>query len=227
MDWMQEKNKKTILNIIILMAISFAFISLFAPINCIDYSDVLEQNGYENPDLYWKKETSFLLNHLSEYDYRNSENHQEFHRYSLFHLLNFETGEPTGEFSTVNDYDILSENNKNPPISYTLYNMLELIISFLLFVIFIFFSVKIINKKSNKKDKYILYNSITILIIFILSIASAFYLNYFKDHNNLGYMDAWTFGYGFYLMIVSITLFFIAYFMKRYFFEFKRKTQNL
>jgi hypothetical protein len=36
-------------------------------------------------------------------------------------------------------------------------------------------------------------------------------------------MDAWYFGYGFYLMIGSIVLFFIAYFLVRYFLNYKEK----
>jgi len=224
MDWMQEKNKKTILNIIILMAISFAFISLFAPINCIDYSDVLEQNGYENPDLYWKIEQSIFLKDFSEYDYRYPDSPQEFHRYTIFHFLKFETGISTGEFTSISDYDVSSENNKNLQLSNSLINMAGILISFFFFVLFIYFSYKIIKNLENKPGRYILYNAVLFIIIFVSVIISGIYINYLKDVNNLGYMDAWYFGYGFYLMIGSIVLFFMAYFLTRYYLDYKEKT---
>ncbi len=221
---MKEKTKKTVLNIIILMAISFAFVSFFAPISCLDYSDVLEQNGYENPDLYWKTETSMLLSHFSEYDCRNSEKPQEFHRYILFKFLKFETGISTGEFTSISDYDISSENDKNLQLSNSLINMARILISFFFFVLFIYFSYKIIKNIENKPDKYILYNAILFIIIFVYVIISGIYINYLKDVNNLGYMDAWYVGYGFYLIIGSIVLFFMAYFLTRYSLDYKEKT---
>jgi hypothetical protein len=223
---MQIKNKKTFLEIIILAAITFAFISFFAPFNCIDYSDVLEKNGYKNPDLYWKQERSLLSTHHIEYDYRNSENPQEYHRYTFFNILKFERGETTGEFSNVNDYDILSDNNKNPPISYSIFNMAGLIVNSLSFSFFVYISYKIIKIKPYKTDKYILYNIIILLIILSTMITGAIYINNVKDVNNLGYMDSWTLGYGFYLMFGSIILFLSSYFIKRYIFEFKEKTQD-
>jgi len=218
---MQEKNKKLLLNLVILFAIAFFIAIFFAPITSINYSDVLEKNGYENPNLYWKYEKGFFLRCYSIYN-KDKNNPSEYYRYSdELDLFSFEFGDKTlsdsfNEFSFYRSY----RSNRDNHLSIFMYG-----ISGILFLIFgiVFFSYLCYNgiKSINiKKSNYFLYLGTLYLFAFIFYCILSYYFYDFMDVKNLGYADVFTFEYGFYINIASIILFFIAFFIQQYFLVF-------
>ncbi len=213
---MQNKDKKTILNLIIICALAFAIVGFFVPVSSVSYSDVLVENGYEQPDLYWVKSGSLLSDYFSVYDYRDSNKPSEFHRYTFFNFLKFENGEPSGEFSSITDYDSNVENNWEGPLSYSLIRNIEFIFSLLLFLLFIFFCYKIFKNNAFKQNNLILYLGLVVLVTFFYALFSYYYGTILRDVNNLGYANVLKFEYGFYLTILSIILLLSLYILKKY-----------
>ncbi len=223
---MQEKNKKLLLNLIILFSIAFFIAILFVPITSVNYSDVLEKNGYENPNLYWKYEQALLLRKYSVYN--KDDNPSEYHRYSdELNLFSFEIGDKTlsdsfTEFSFYRSYF----SNRDNPFSMFLSGILSI-----LFVVFgiAFFSYFCYNgfKSINvKKSNYFLYLGILYIVAFTFYCIISYYFYDFMDVKNLGYTDVFTFEYGFYINIAIIILFFIAFFIQQYFLVFPDEKIN-
>jgi len=203
---MQDKNKKNILKIIILISISIAIISFFIPMISFDYSDVLKDMGYE-PKLYTKREDSFLFNHISGYDHRDDKPYSEYHRYVFLYFIEFEEGNKDlkDKFFTVTDYDV-----ENPILSKGMANVIDISMMLIFFPMFIIFSYLIIRKLNNIKLRNLLYLSIIMFIIIISTISIVYYLYDFIDIDNLGYVNYLNFGHGFYLACASIILLFAA-----------------
>jgi len=217
---MQEKNKKTILNIIIIFSISLTTASLFTPILKFDYSDVLTAHGYENPEWYWTYESTVFYSHRTEYYFGENTNEKpsEYHFYKIFHgMFNIESGKSSAV--------IVSEYNRgeSPFISNTITQMITMILA----VIFLFSGVYFIYKGIKlcfiKKNKYFLYIGIICLIGLTGFILASYYDFYFADSNNLGYINFIQPGYGFYLFCIAIALMFMAYIIQSYYLDLPKE----
>jgi len=219
MDWMHNKDKKNILNFTLLIAISLSTVSFFSPVTCFNSSDVLDDKGYEEYDWYWTLESSFLLNKLSIYDFKNTidENGNVYYRYSIIDITIYESGQK-GDWIELSDYTIDEPNL----LSRSLGSMIILIIYFILGALFFYFSYKTL-KQYYKENNYIFYMGLISLTIFLaFIIVSCTNINFY-DTQKLGYINYISFGYGFYLAMTSIILFFVLYFIRPYFLDFKKE----
>jgi len=222
---MQDKNKKTILNLIALIAASLAIVSMFLPTVSLDYSNVLEKNGYQKPDLYWRGESSFTYTHYSVYDDRNQDTPSEYHKYKLFNFFIFETGDKSisDTFSTVTFYDKISVDKEafltdsNASIIWSVFGLIILLLC-------IFFCYRGIKYCTVKKTKDFLFLGIIGLIFSSVFVLLNYFSYDFADINELGYSKYFNFEYGFYVFYVSIFLFFVVYFIQKYFLDLPDET---
>lgn len=223
---MKEKDKKILLNMIVLVAISLGFISLFAPTISNDYSDLLKKLGTENPEKYTKHEITPILIHSIAYDFSNPDNPSEYHIYNFFQFLKFETGTPRET-----DY----AHETNPDLYYinqasnfsNIFVMFYIIASITFPLLLIYFIYKGIKNIYNK-TRYFLYVGSIILISVVIFMVGMYYSINSLDIYNLGYIDITTIEYGFYLGIVTIVLFFLAYILQNYYLEYpKEKTISI
>ena len=199
------------------MAISFAFVSFFVPCISFDYLDVLEKNGYKNPEIYCKIEYSPFIIHFIGYDYRDSENPNINHNYRiLYGLIPTQKGKGNLGFSGTTDYDI-AENNKNLLVSGAVFDFLSIIGLILFIVLFFYFCYNII-RNQEYNTRYLLYEAILMLTLLIIYPVSLYYSYKIIDIKNLGFANSLIIEYGFYMMVVSTILFFTSYLLKKHFF---------
>lgn len=225
---MQEKNKETVLKIIILTAIILTAISFFAPMASIDYSDVLddlEKQGYNPPRTYVKKEVSLVLWKHSIYDFSDPNSPSEHHSYRLFNLIEFETEKPINIDSTLinpKDLDLLNEKG-DIFFSTNIASLIYVALFPIGLAIFIYLIYKGFKNIGIKKTKYFLYLSILTPIISILFIAANYFYIDTIDFYNLNYINYMIIEYGFYIGMAGIILFFIAYILQQYFIKITEK----
>lgn len=222
-------NKKTLLKIVILTAIILSIISLFVPMIIMDYSDVLDdlqKQGYDVPKRYSKLETSILLWIHSVYNYNNPDSPPVHQSYRLFNLIEFEKGKPIDIESAlinINDQDILNKRG-DFLFSTNIASLIYIAIFPIGLAIFIYLIYKGFKNIGIKKTKYFLYLGILPSVIFILFLVGNYLYLSIVDFNDLGYTKYITLGYGFYTVIASIILFFIAYILQQYFIKIPEKT---
>jgi len=212
---MKEENKKILLNLFVLAGFSLSIVSLFMPVTCFDFSDVYKNTGLEPLEVNYKRENyillSLLVSHDSEYDYRISEKSPVYERYSFAFNINFEKGEPTGVFYKYEYYDHASENENILSHGSAERSFLTIVCRILFLVLFFYFILKGFKKIQNKSNRYLLYAGFIFMlgtIIMLILIYDSFRV---ADNLKLGYVDVLTFGYGFYLVVASVALFFISY----------------
>ena len=222
---MQEKNKKTLLKIIFLSAIALMITSIFSPIISFDYSDVLKEYGYNNPDWYWTAEGSLFVDKLSVFTFSEEMNKKvsEFYRYTILALFRIEIGEK-GDWTEITDYNI----DKETLFSKGLTSMVGFVFSSILLFLFIYFCYSYIkyNYNYNRKNKYLLFLGFVTLILVIFKIIGVYMNIDYHDTQNIGYTNFLTFGYGFYLACIGIFLFFISYFIQYYFLNFSNNKKS-
>ncbi len=222
---MQDKNKKNILKIFAFIATSLTIVSMCLSVVSLDYSNILEKNGYQKPDLYWRMDSSFLFFHYSVYDYRDQNNSSEYHRYNLFYFFIFETGDKSisDSFSHVNFYDGISVD-KEIFFTDSATSITWLLFAFVILLLCIFFCYRGIKYCTIKKTKDFLFLGIIGLIFSFVFIVLRYFAYDFVDINELGYTKYFNFEYGFYVFYVSIFLFFVVYFIQKYFLDLPDET---
>ncbi len=225
-DWMKEKDKKILLNVIVLVAVILGFISFFAPTISADYSDLLKELGTENPEKYIKSKHAPLLHHHITYDFSNPDDPSEYHIYTFFQFFKFETG----TYREIN-----SAHKLNPDLYYinqasnflNVFFMLYILMLIILPILLIYFIYKGIKNIYNK-TRYFLYLFILTLTTCVIFMIGMYYSINSQDINNLGYTDIITIEYGFYLSIATIVLFFLAHILQNYYLEYpKEKTISI
>lgn len=217
---MQEKNKKTILNIIIIFFIASITAGLFTPVIKFDYSDVLKAHGYENTEWYWTYESTVFYSHRTEYYFGENTNEKpsEYHFYKIFHgMFNIESGRSTA--------GIVSEYNRgeSPFISNIITQMITMTLAVILLFSGVYFIYKGIKLCFIKKNKYFLYLGIMGSIGITSFILASYYYFYFSDNSNLGFINFIQPGYGLYLFCIAIALIFAAYIIQSYYLELPEK----
>jgi len=225
---MQEKNKKNLLNLIVLVAIALLLVSSFLPMFCIDYSDIQKDIGNEDPKKYSKVDASLFLWHYSEFDFTNPNSSYEFHSYRLFNLISFKTGEPVDIESNlifkedqegfVNRGDVIFSNN--------LINIIYAALAPLGLALFFYMSYKGIKNIHFKKTRYFLYIGISASLVIIAFFVLFYYYLYIADFYNWGYTNYMTFDYGFYTAITSVVLFLTAFFIQKYLIYYKKTNRE-
>lgn len=222
--WMQEKKQKILLHLIILTAIAMSIASSFTPIIKFDYSDVLEEYGYETSDQFWVLERFLFFSKISVYDLRDTidEKGREYYKYSFAGITIFTSGQK-GDWIVLTDYNVDHEIL----ISRSLGSMIELVLTPTFLILFIYFLYKIVNNNCSsiyRKNIFLLYLCLFLLLILIATIFGFYSSVVYSDSQNLGFTSFIHFGYGFYLICASIILFFIAYIIQFYFFKISKET---
>ena len=219
---MKEKDKKLLLKLIVIVAIAIGFLYLFVPSFFIDFSDLSKYSGVENPEKYVKIEYAPFLIHEIAYDFSNSDDPSEYHIYYFLNILKFETGEAR---------DISSPHMQNPDIYYinkssnfiNIFYMSTFLALIIVPILIFYFLYKGFKSIDNKKTKYFLYAGFVNLIVFVFYITAYFYFIKSMDIYNLGYTSFINIGYGFYLVIISIILFFFAYILQNYYIKYQKE----
>lgn len=222
---MQDKNKKNILSMVALLALALLIVSLFLPVLTLDYSTILEKNGYNKPDLYWRMDKYFAFIHYSVYDKRDVKNQSEFHRYKFFNFFIIETGDHSikDEFSPISTYEKTSTEQSYLFTEKTA-AMTWFVFGIVTFLLCLFFCYRGIRYCTVKKTKDFLFLFIIGLIFSFVYITLNYFSNDFADVNNLGYNKYMTFEFGFYLFYLSIFLFFVVFIVQNYFLDLPKET---
>jgi hypothetical protein len=218
---MHKKNKKLLLNLIVLSAIACAVVSVLAPCISLDLSNLLEEYGYEDPDYYHIIEVSPVIWHVTTHDFRDPSNPTIGHEYIFLNLLTFGDGKGI-DINTIVVKDpkvYFGESNSIINVLSIIYVILDVLV-FSLFFYFFYMGIKNIGVK---KTRYFLYSTILGVIILVLFVIGSYYVFDIIDLDNLGYIYFVNFGYGFYLGILSIILFFIVYIIQQYFWIFSEE----
>ena len=216
-------DKNNILSYLILIALASSIASLFAPTTSLSMLDVNEYYEIDDFTHYWEATGSFFYRTVTGYEIRNSDNPTVL--YNKLHVLIFEFtgGEHPEQFtSTLTDY----YSEENSIISLTFHNLVYLVFFSIATIFFVFYYYKTYQNINYKKSKYSLYCGTILLIALIFNIASTYYYNNFVDRQNRGFIYFTKFEYGFYLMIASIVLFFITYFLQTHLTNHKNEVEK-
>jgi hypothetical protein len=216
---MNDKNKKFILKLIVIFAIVIATTSLFLPFTSFDLRDYYKENGI-NYDAYWKYDMSYVIYHFSTYD-NTIEAASNYDKYVILTAIPISE---TGQFSDKFQSMWANENIPNSSITATRISSTTILILFLF--LFSFLSYQSFKYCILKKTRYLFYSGVIILIGVVCLISYAIITMNIIDSNNFGYNNYRTYGPGFYLMIVSIILFFIAHLMQTYFLKLPEKIER-
>jgi len=194
------KNKKLLLNLIILLAVAFSIVSLFAPVISYDNSPWYNDYGLK-PSEYWKHDYGIFYNH----DLRGD---KSVNVYRILHIIEFKEGKiglSIWDSSIITNFSFI------------------LISGILLFSLFSYFCYKSIKVDDHKKTRYLFYAGISMVATisaFILSLhstAGSFYNSRFPGE------VVFKLGYGFYCMLAASILFFVAYSIQYYFVDFSEE----
>lgn len=226
---MLGKNKKNLLFVFFFLAVFLFIMSLFLPFCSLDYSDVLVNNGYEKPDVYWKDSGSLLIYHFGVYDVSDADNPLEYHMYKFRHIsfYFYETGDMSlkDTFSGINYYE-KATTKENNIISTGVMPMADYVSTSLLIAFFIYFCYKGYKSFDVRESKYFLYLGLLILVTHISWIIFTFMGYDFSDIYNQGFQNAFSYGIGFFTLLFSSILFFVLYFLKNYFLKTTDSNEN-
>jgi len=220
---MKTKNEKVLLNLVVLSAVATAVITVFVPVICWDQSEVLENSGIEHPELYCTLGYSTLsFKYYSIYDYRDKNSLSEYHRYGFLGFAIFESGNQdlTKEFSVITDYDIKDSSF----FSQSVMSMLDAVIPIVWLIFLAYFCYKALRGTSQNKQVYFLYAGLVTLLMLIVKIIGVYLTFEYIDINNQGFTSGLSFGYGFYILTVSIILFFTMFIVQNCFLDRTEKT---
>ncbi len=217
---MKNKDKKFVLNLFALIAVALTIASIFTPLYSSDTFDYYKDMGYEYEDISfrWIVESSILFSR-----WNIAIGNMTGVKYFIFGIFPYETE----EFKEMNieglqlaSYELISEDVE--PRSNMVVIVISLLISILLLASFFYFCYKGIKSCVRKKTRYLLYAGfISFFITFGSFFVFYFSLNLIESKNDwLQFTDYFKFEYGFYYMIVSIILFFIAFVLQNYFIDF-------
>ena len=213
-------DKKFILNIMVITAIASTILACILPYFSFNLLDVYK-NYEDTPRYPWEIECSLLTKELRVYDNTGNNKELVYESYQICIIYNFETGElPTDLKETKED----SSGNYFFPSM--IFFLIVIVPVYILINFFAYFSIKSFKDCGNKKTKYFLYAGITLLIIVLLNLAQVYNSYSSLDVDNLGYVNSIKFEYGFYLLIMSIILFFTAYFTQDYLVDFGKESEN-
>jgi hypothetical protein len=219
---MKNKDKKFILNIFILIAISLIIASIFTPLYSFNTIDHFESEGYTYEDIgfKWIFEYSIIFNRWTF----TTENLTGI-KYFIFGFIPFETL----QWNKMNinqlestSYNFISEGVE--PSSNILLIIAVLVSSIILFISFFYFCYKGIKFGVRKKTRYFLYAGVNACLINIISfLAFYFSLIVIESKNDwLKFTNFIKFEYGFIYMLISIVLFLIAFIIQYYFIDFTK-----
>jgi len=207
---MKNESKKLILNLVALAAISSSVVSLFAPVTYFDYLDIVKSMGYEKSDFYWTAEIYFLFQDYTIYDHRNiADDVKVAHTYYFMYFFKITTAEWANNYF-ITSYEIV-ENKGNIPSSRLLIGMISFVFGGLFLIFLYYFAYKGVKRCEKEKNKYFLYSSIMALVIVSSFTIAIYYFFSWMDIYNIGFIKFLKFSYGFYYMILSAILFFVAY----------------
>lgn len=192
------------LNFFALIAIVLSILSFFMPITIFDYSSVLENNGYEDPRAYIIEESSLFTLHYIKYDYRDVENPSINHSYYFHNYAGIALGE---SYYHVEKSGFISKAT----VTMVLFSFLIIFLSF-----FSFFCYGIIKKEEGEKTKCFFYLGALNLLMIIVFVTSKYLTWNHVDVNKIGLTDGLSFAFGFYLMVISISLLFAIYLIRTY-----------
>jgi hypothetical protein len=210
-------NKKTVLNYILIAAFALMISSFFVPIASFSTLDYSKGIGNENPEVYWEEENNWIYSHLNAYSYENDEK-VNFYSKTRILILYFYSGDYSDYLSNVDDY-----TRRDYSLSRAVLELITIMFGLLSIVLLSYFSLKSFKNVGVGKSKYHLNVGIMVLGILILFLFNIYYIYYFTDTKNVGYINFVRLNYGFYLLIASAVLFFIAYFIESYFIRSKNE----
>lgn len=217
---MKNKDKKFVLNLFALIAVALTIASIFTPLYSSDALDHFKDMGYEYEDISfrWLVESSILYSR-----WNIAIGNITGIKYFIFGIFPYETQ----EFKEINieglqlsSYELISEGVE--PQSNMTIIIISLLISVLLLISFFYFCYKGIKSCVRKKTRYLLYAGfISFFITFGSLFVFYFNLNFIQSKNDwLHFTDYVKLEYGFYYMIISIILFFIAFILQNYFVDY-------
>ena len=220
---MKEKNKKNILQILLITAVASFVASQFSPIICFSYSDMMyKKEGYTYVSLDWGLEYYNLFYHSYYNDYRLIDFEggiQSNHKWFILYLyrIEIEEGERVGLGSDPLWYA------KSVPAEEHLSSLFLLVMFYAFMLISFYYTFKSLKDFGKKKTKAPLYASMSSsLTLVFLSYGTYLQMNSHDIHNQ-GRANYLTTGYGFIYEFIAIILLLVVYFLqsKMYFIEEK------
>ena len=188
---MNNKNYKTLLNLIGLAVVAFSIVSLFGTIVVYDTKDMCKEKGY-----------SLASEYSIEIDYS-----------VVYAKVLFGNGESSVHIMQIIIYNDDGFKLAEPDTYQFVPALLIFVFGPVIFILFFYFCYTGVKNFVNKRTKHFLYaGSVMILIttgFIIISYVNVSMIDV-VDYNFVG------FGYGFYCMVLSIILSFVAYYIQYY-----------
>jgi len=201
---MQNKHKKNIIDIMILLGIATTIVALFVPIISNDFSEIVTDQGFSDPDVYWKTERSLLYDHLHLVDAREQST-GGFHIYRIFKYFNFRSGdaELIKEAPNFASFDLdESGNYSTGPID--LFTSVAVLISIIIFLFLAYTGYKSYGIKKTYYFLIVFIGDVLLLLGFLFLTYTGALSRDLYDYDFVKYIHL---SYGFYLGILSMVIF--------------------
>lgn len=204
---MKNKDKKLLLNIVLLSAVALSIAQFFFPVFSVNTYD-LPNEGQNN----YKQECYIFLSRTISFNDDGSV--RGFYNNLLYIDLD-------NAFSKKLDID--DESNSHQVSNFIIPFFILLLSITALYVTFFYFSYKSIKFCGIKKTRYLLYAGLTLVISFI---------GFFSSSLLILRLYGWDISYikvdlSFYYIILAIILFFVGYFIQNYFIDYDIDKSNV
>ena len=213
---MNNKNKKNIMQLILISAIAFFIAGNIFPMIDFSYSEMLEETGGTKSLPYDDFEIKhyFTAHYWSVRDEKFSEltgGPSEMSKWVILHLFVYTSTE--GKTSD-EVYDYIETESGAGDAQRTVVVFMGLPL-FCLLVVSVFFAVVSLKNSDKKHSRASLYAGVCFIIPLIMSVIMINYsfVAVLGDGTWVHYLN---YNLGFYYTIISITLYFVAFFMQRY-----------
>jgi len=216
---MKHKDKKNLLLLLFVIAVSSAIISGFTPITSWNSSDYYKEEYFteDYPILFVKDNSYFLVDRMVKDD-RLSFN-SEHHVYTFFSFFRFETGNPE-VYELAPELSDYGAGNTGFFTKST-FSLLLFILSIGGIVVLTYLAYLSIKFFGSKKINYFLYISLGEIVALILFTIGGLYDS--LSFNVYNVSSGFSINYGFFIAVFSICLFLILHFKQNLILESNQK----